>query len=384
MLTNTKCREAILLSLIAFLSFLGCDKMRNETPTSFMTPTSMSKKLLDPDVAATFDETTSTTGFSMIDLGALVDPKPQCAYGVNASGKVVGQGQYAFLWSSHRGVTSLGTLGDVDFSMANDINNPGQVVGTSWEPGTTNLRAVLWSAKGGMVNLGTSGLRPPETAFSCAFGINNQGEIVGDADNFAFLWTEKRGMVLLGSFWEGSAAWDINDQGQIVGISQYSPEQYHAVLWTDVGEIMDLGTLRLNSQALGINNRGEVVGGSSDYLDFPHSTIGNDFDHSCIAFIWTKQSGMSPLPTLGGDASTAHAINEKGQVAGWSYTATNEVHAFVWTKKNGIKDLGTLPGATIQESVAYDINNRGQVVGYAIAEDGTKHAVIWTVSKQGK
>jgi probable HAF family extracellular repeat protein len=239
----------------------------------------------------------------------------------------------------------------------------------------------MWSDKGGLVNLGTSG-DPSEDAFSMALGINNRGEIVGDADGNAFLWTDRRGMVLLGSLWDYSAAWDINDLGRIVGTSRIYPpdlEYYHAVLWRNVGEAIDLGTLRLNSQALGINYRGEVVGGSSDHLRYGHEQIGEGFDHSCVAFIWTEPNGMSPLPTLGGDAGCARAINDKGQVVGWSYTAASEVHAFMWTSKNGIEDLGTLPGASAHESVAYGINNGGQVVGYAIAEDGNRHAVIWTI-----
>lgn len=399
MLTNTKPRKAILLFLIAFLSFLGCNKTENETSSSLMMPTSPSQKLVNCHVAVKSGVTTSTTGFPMIDLGALGDPSPSCAYGVNNSGKVVGQvntqsGQHAFLWSRQYGVKDLGTLGEPEYSTANDINERGQVVGASWEPGTTQQRAFLWSDNGGMVNLGTSGLDPwgPENAVSMGFGINNRGEIVGLADNYAFLWTDRRGMVLLGSLSGSSdrtrfnAAWDINDNRLIVGMCMVycCPPQYHAVLWTDVGKILDLGTLKLHSQALGINNRGEVVGGSSNKVGWTHERIGGDynigFDHSCVAFIWTEQYGMSQLPTLGGDAGSAHAINERGQVIGWSYTVANEVHAFVWTSKKGIKDLGTLPGDA--ESVAYGINNLGQVVGYSMSKngtEGTRHAVIWTV-----
>jgi probable HAF family extracellular repeat protein len=187
---------------------------------------------------------------------------------------------------------------------------------------------------------------------------------------------------------DNSTAWDINDNGWIVGISVvYPSEQHHAVLWTDVGEMQDLGTLRGNSQALGINNRREVVGGCSDLNDFacPHERIGSGrnfmFDDRCVAFIWTEKYGMSQLPVLGGGAGCAHAINDRGLVVGWSYTGS-EVHAVVWTSKNGIKDLGTLPGDN--ESVAYGINNLGQVVGYSsrTSEDGSyiiRHAVIWTV-----
>jgi probable HAF family extracellular repeat protein len=165
------------------------------------------------------------------------------------------------------------------------------------------------------------------------------------------------------------------------------PEQYHAVLWTDAGKILDLGTLKTNSMALGINNFGEIVGGSSVKEGWSGERIGSFwdnniawvlFDHSCVAFIWSEKNGMSQLPLLeGGDASSAHAINDIGQVVGWSYTSEGKVHAFVWTSKDGIKDLGTLPDDV--ESVAYGINNLGQVVGYSMKEDGTRHAVIWTM-----
>ena len=391
MLTNTKPRKAILLFLIAFLSFLGCNKTENETSSSLMMPTSPSQKLVNFCVAVKSGVTTSTTGFPMIDLGALGDPSPSCAYGVNNSGKVVGQvntqsGQHAFLWSRQYGVKDLGTLGEPEWSGAYDINERGQVVGSSFAPGTTLQRAFLWSANGGMVNLGTAGVYGPENAFSMGFGINNRGEIVGETDSYAFLWTDRRGMVLLDRT-RFNAAWDINDNGLIVGMCMVycCPPQYHAVLWTDVGKILDLGTLKLHSQALGINNRGEVVGGSSDKVGWTHERIGSEnynsvFDHSCVPFIWTGQYGMSQLPMLGGDAGSAHAINERGQVIGWSYTVANEVHAFVWTRKNGIKDLGTLPGDAV--SVAYGINNLGQVVGYSMSKngtEGTRHAVIWTV-----
>jgi probable HAF family extracellular repeat protein len=399
MLINRKSRKAILLSFIAFLSFLGCNKMENETSSSLMMTNSQSQSTVSSDIETKSGGTTSTTGFPMIDLGILGDAKPECAYGVNNSGKVVGTfpswgPPLAFLWSRQYGVKYLGTLGGVEhsFSMANDINDRGKIVGTSWEPGTTQLRAFLWSDNGGMVNLGAFGEYGDES-FSLGFGINNRGEIVGETDNYAFLWTKERGMVLLGSPmqpWTGGAAWDINDHGWIVGHSQVfcCPDLYHAALWTDVGEVLDLGTLRMNSQALGINNLGVVVGGSSDQeFDFHHIRIGGGYTSinnpginiSCVPFIWTKKDGMFPLPMLDGDTGCAHAINDRGQVVGWSYTLANEVHAFVWNSKNGIKDLGTIPGATVQESVAYNINNLGQVVGYAIAEDGTRHAVIWTV-----
>jgi probable HAF family extracellular repeat protein len=396
MLTNRKPSKAILLSLIAFLSFLGCDKMENETSSSLIMIDSPSQSLVNSDVAAMSGVTTSTTGFPMIDLFTWVQPQARCAYGVNNLGNVVGQNlcyggeQHAFLWFRQYGLRDLGTFDKQSpWSMANDINDRGQVVGSSVLASTVAQRAFFWSDNGGMVNLGTLDISPdPKDDFSNAFGINNRGEIVGVAYGGPFLWTERSGMVLLSPQFDG-AAWDINDNGRIVGVSSmlWPSEQYHAALWTDVGEMLDLGTLRLNSQALGINYLGEVVGGSSDLFVGCNTRIGSGFydivfDNGCVAFIWTKQHGMTQLPMLGGGTGCAHAINDKGQIVGWSYTGS-EVHAVVWTRKDGIKDLGKLLTDDL-ESVAYGINNLGQVVGYSSRKsvDGTRvirHAVIWTV-----
>ena len=63
------------------------------------------------------------------------------------------------------------------------------------------------------------------------------------------------------------------------------------------------------------------------------------------------------LGTLGGSSSYAHGINARGQVVGYSSTASDDWHAFLW-EGGTMTDLGTLGG---RESEAYGINDRGQV-----------------------
>jgi probable HAF family extracellular repeat protein len=67
------------------------------------------------------------------------------------------------------------------------------------------------------------------------------------------------------------------------------------------------------------------------------------------------------LGTLGGPSSTAEAINERGQVAGWSDTLSGNHHAFLYSD-GGMQDLGTLIGGS--DSYATALNDSGQVVGY--------------------
>lgn len=75
------------------------------------------------------------------------------------------------------------------------------------------------------------------------------------------------------------------------------------------------------------------------------------------------------LGTLGGSGSSAQAVNENGQIAGYSTSPAGATHAVVWS--NGqILDLG--PGQ------ATDINAGGEVVGF-----NAGRALRWTPKSGG-
>lgn len=84
---------------------------------------------------------------------------------------------------------------------------------------------------------------------------------------------------------------------------------------------------------------------------------------------------ITDIGTLGGDVSSAYAINARGQVVGESMTGTAEFHAFVW--ENGVMtDLGSQGG---DHSVARGINARGQVIGESGTFTGAPaRALLWT------
>lgn len=70
---------------------------------------------------------------------------------------------------------------------------------------------------------------------------------------------------------------------------------------------------------------------------------------------------VTDLGTLGGNATFALDVNDRGQVTGNSRTAEGRLAAFLW-ERGVIKDLGFLPGGN-GFSRGYAVSDRGVVVG---------------------
>lgn len=184
------------------------------------------------------------------------------------------------------------------------------------------------------------------------------------------------------------AVWT-SETGLIAGMSQNGEidplvpgfAEVRAVLWRN-GKITDLGTLPqggFESLAGAVNNRGQVVGAAVTTIPDPCSLFGG-FPQT-RAFLW-QDGAMEDLGTLGGPDALAELINDRGQVAGASYTseinpATTcpELHPFLWHNSSMV-DLGTL-GGTFADVRA--MNQRGQVVGFSnLAGDLISHPFLWT------
>jgi probable HAF family extracellular repeat protein len=188
-------------------------------------------------------------------------------YGINSLGQVVGemqlplpQGSYfrGFLWQAGI-VTDLGTLsGNVVglSSVARAINSRGDIVGCSQVIGNPACFAFYLDQQG-MQQIGPAG--------SQATDINDAGQVVGTSWAGAFLW-ESGGITYLGFLPGGgsSDAWAINRQGQVVGQATIGHSSF-AVLW-EKGAIYNLESLIPASSgwrlwwASDINDRGQIVG----------------------------------------------------------------------------------------------------------------------------
>ena len=190
--------------------------------------------------------------------------------------------------------------------------------------------------------------------------LDAAGDVVYMLGTDAYLW-QSDGAQTIDITTSGSGkstttnAFDINASGQVAGWAEFGTN-VHAFIWKNDGTaMMDLGALGSpgnTSSAVAINDLAQVAG-----------TSGNN-----RAFLWKNDGGpMHSLGTLpGGTSSSATALNEFGQVTGWSTTKGTRIpHAFLW-KNDGtpMVDLGPFAGKASQ---GLSINASGQVSGFAWA-----------------
>lgn len=255
-------------------------------------------------------------------------------------------------------VYDVGSLPNSGYgSSAVAINNRNQIVG--WSSTSEGIRSFIWDRRNGMRDLGVlSG-----NDSTLAYDINDQGTVVGASyqtvppyGGSSFAWNQRKQLYALDiPFLDGSKhfATGINNRGQIVGGGGGSAAHplIHAYLLDTDGDATDLGAFPGEgemSSATEINDAGVVVGSS---------TLG----FQSTAFIWTRNKGMRVLATLpdGWHAYSANDINNRGQVGG-SLESAAGFDAYLWSRSEGLEAFGWAPygGGGI-----FSINDAGQAVG---------------------
>jgi probable HAF family extracellular repeat protein len=299
---------------------------------------------------------------------------------------------YGFKWRDGA-VHKLDALPGFNSSFTFWVSDSGLVAGLSEngiDPLTGNpaQEAVLWGKDGALTDLGTLGGNESE-----ANAVNNRSEVAGGALNaipddpyagifflpggtqvHAFRWTRSHGMQDLGTLGgNDSTALFINEQGQIAGES-FTETTLNAstgtptlapFFWED-GKMLNLGTLGGSyGEAWALNNRGQVVG----YSDL-------EGDQTLHPFLWSKSEGMKDIstPALGGVYGHADYINDEGDVVGFAVTADFQGRAFLW-RQGVMTNLGTL--GTDPASESYGVNSRGQVVGNTFNDCCDLRAFLW-------
>ena len=238
-------------------------------------------------------------------LAGLSGSQTSTALAINAAGQVVGldtrnadafdAGFYrAVIWNQGQ-ISPLYTPG-WEYSIANDINQRGEVAGRASIPNQAE-RAVVWNADGSMrtLPLPAGGLR------SSAFRLNDAGWVVGSTDFNAgdgiftelMLWDEEDNTISLsqilaglntaaGTHWGHWSGGSLNDLGQIV-INGYD----------DVTNQRQAFVLSLAS-------------GSTGQVPEPHSLA---LALCGLALLWRSTRGRNPCVRL----SAAHAATGHGR-----------------------------------------------------------------------
>jgi probable HAF family extracellular repeat protein len=217
------------------------------------------------------------------------------------------------------------------------------------------------------------GLKQPY--HSHAYDINDDGLIVGQSEAsfsaVAVIWrNEKKSIMIVDGPPYPTTATGINNSGVAVGSSDGKISW-----WWWRGRHHDIGSLGGTAFANDINDHGWIVGGSDV------TTQDGSERH---AFLWTPLDGMKNLGTLGGREAWARAINNRGEVVGRSERADGSSSAFYWSPSGGMIDLATELGCTAFAGPcadAWDINNLGQVVGEYRAGTVENRAFIWSLSE---
>jgi len=150
----------------------------------------------------------------------------------------------------------LGTLGG-NMSYAYGIDNSGRVVG--WAHTSTGQAHAFRTAPNSPTSPSTDDLGTLGGATSMAFAINNLGDTVGSSAipsgiNHAFLYTsgtmkDLNSMIPAGTGWTLVQAYDINDNGQIIGQATDGVNT-HGFLLTPVPEPATLSLLALGGLAM--------------------------------------------------------------------------------------------------------------------------------------
>ncbi len=304
-------------------------------------------------------------------------------------------------------LTDLGPVGPPP-GQPYSIANTGLAAGTAQMPDGT-MHGVLWY-RGLKADIRANRLGGPN---SQAFGVNERGQVVGEAQTsvsngedfcgFNFLGLPPSATACRPFVWQNgmiaelpntlgganAVANVINNRGDVVGFAetnQHEPgcpvSRFAPVIWQN-GVMQQLPTFGGDPDGgvFGINDNGQAVGVSGSCAPFnPNSQLYLFESHAVLWQTGGVRAAATNLGSFGGTGAFAGnhacAINNRGQVVGHSdVTGDTTTYAFLWTKETGMHPL--LPPSGDFASIALSINDRGEVVGSSFNTEFVFRAFLW-------
>ncbi|CAH0354051.1 hypothetical protein [Aquabacterium sp. CECT 9606] len=280
------------------------------------------------------------------------------AGGLNNLGQAVGEvsrqstGDFIAVKFGPSGRDYIGPNNDWINSFAGDINDQGEIVGSQgaylwtqqayvWRNGQTQALPVVISSS-----------EPVRNVQSVANAINNAGDIAGwystdgGKTNNAVVWHHDGSFADISALTNGAhgtAAYDINERGDVVGDTTVDQQSF-VLSGTQV-------TL-LSGRAMALNNLGSAIG---------YSRVGWD----ARATVWDQQGQATLLDQREtGNSSIALGINDAGLAVGIADGYQPETgRAMLWRDGEAI-DLNSLidPSLRLQLGSAVAINEQGQIL----------------------
>ncbi len=256
---------------------------------------------------------------------------------INAASDIVAiasvpDGTLGYVISHGRRYLMRNFVGEKAGTYTRQINDSGVVAGGAVEASGTMFGALWrsWTSR-------PQKLLPPRgDVDSIALGINNRNDAVGNstapngADFHGELWPRgsTRPVVLPGFGNTRAFPLRINDRRRIVGEAGHSDGTGTAAVWDGVSAPRDLGMFRGDNESylLGISQGGRAVGESIRQID------ANTLRYHVL--YWPGHGPaqtLLPLTRHYGDSSAAHAVDDRGNVAGVSDDGSGILQPTLWT-----------------------------------------------------
>jgi hypothetical protein len=278
---------------------------------------------------------------------------------------------------------------------AEGINNAGLIVGSVYDPVAGEYRAACWTLDS------STGVLTSTLHFlaggSAAFDVNDGGEIVGERDGAAVYWRHRGAAAILlpadGAFNAASKAIAINEDGVICGWAR-EPEGVSgnlqvAVVWrVNIDPADDSASVHGPVVLPQFSPDHHYAAAISDNFAGDALVAGGSFGGEvALARSWVVRSNPDgSLAVIDGpttlDVGSGQGVNNGGLICG--HTAGE---AAVWDTLTGARQILDRSGTTItsggrttfRSAQANTINSTGLVAGYATAKATFLNpvAVVW-------